>query len=161
VDLDDFHRPIDRNRDPAAPHRVAPDAVPGEVRGVPRCINELEPFGHAKQHRPAVAGEVPDLHLDVGIVPDHLQCPARDSIGDEALDPCSVPALLDDQAVCRAGVRTIYPSISEFITQAILEKFGIEGIAVEGEVPPDPIGRYFQTDQGRALLRALLREACE
>ncbi len=54
-----------------------------------------------------------------------------------------------------------YPSISAFITEAILEKFGIEGIAVDGEVPPDPIQRYFSTPEGRALLRQLIREERE
>ncbi len=54
-----------------------------------------------------------------------------------------------------------YPSISVFITEAILEKFGIEGIAVEGEVPPDPIQRYFNTPEGREVLRQLIREERE
>ena len=53
---------------------------------MPRRVDELEPLGDPEQHGPAVAGEVPDLDLDLGVVPDHLQRPPRGPVRDEVLD---------------------------------------------------------------------------
>jgi len=55
-----------------------------------------------------------------------------------------------------------YPSLSEFVNQAILLKFQVEQIAVDGiSSGPDPMIAYFESSRGRALLREILREARE
>jgi Arc/MetJ-type ribon-helix-helix transcriptional regulator len=52
-----------------------------------------------------------------------------------------------------------YPSMTAFITDAILLKLDIEGITVEGMEPePDAIERYFSTPQGEQLLTRLIRQ---
>ena len=51
-----------------------------------------------------------------------------------------------------------YPSISVFITEAILQKLGLEGIAIGEDLPPNPVKTYFETPEGRELLRQLIRE---
>lgn len=51
---------------------------------------------------------------------------------------------------------------SEFINQAILLKFQVERILLDGEhVGPDPIAEFLLSDRGRDLLRELIREARE
>ena len=55
-----------------------------------------------------------------------------------------------------------YPSLTAFITDAILLKFDIEGITVEGMEPePDALERYFATPAGEQLLSRLIRQELE
>lgn len=55
-----------------------------------------------------------------------------------------------------------YPSLTAFVTDAILLKLDMEGITVEGMDPePDAIQRFFGTPQGRGLLSQLIREELE
>ena len=55
-----------------------------------------------------------------------------------------------------------YPSVTAFVTDAILLKLDMEGIAVEGmDQEPDAIQRFFGTPQGRTLLSQLIREELE
>jgi len=55
-----------------------------------------------------------------------------------------------------------YPSVTAFITDAILLKFDIEGIPIEGLEPePDALERYFATPAGEELLSRLIRKELE
>jgi Arc/MetJ-type ribon-helix-helix transcriptional regulator len=55
-----------------------------------------------------------------------------------------------------------YRNTSEFMNQAILLKFQVERVLLDGEpVGPDPIAEFLQSVRGRELLRELLREARE
>jgi Arc/MetJ-type ribon-helix-helix transcriptional regulator len=55
-----------------------------------------------------------------------------------------------------------YPSMTAFITDAILLKLDVEGIAIDGMEPePDALERYFATPQGEALLSRLIRQELE
>lgn len=55
-----------------------------------------------------------------------------------------------------------YPSMTAFITDAILLKLDVEGITVEGMEPePDALERYFATTEGEQLLSRLIRQELE
>lgn len=55
-----------------------------------------------------------------------------------------------------------YPSMTAFITDAILLKLDVEGITVEGMEPePDALERYFATPEGEQLLSRLIRQELE
>lgn len=55
-----------------------------------------------------------------------------------------------------------YPSVTAFVTDAILLKFDIEGIPIEGLEPePDALERYFATPAGEELLSRLIRKELE
>ena len=55
-----------------------------------------------------------------------------------------------------------YPSVTAFITEAILLKFDIEGIPIDGLEPePDALERYFATPAGEELLSRLIRKELE
>jgi Arc/MetJ-type ribon-helix-helix transcriptional regulator len=55
-----------------------------------------------------------------------------------------------------------YRNRSEFINQALLLKFQVERILLDGEpVGPDPVASFFYSEQGRALVRELLDEVRE
>jgi hypothetical protein len=55
-----------------------------------------------------------------------------------------------------------YRNLSDFVNQAILLKFQLERIPLDGElVGHDPMITFFESPRGRALLRELLREVRE
>ncbi|MEN6343149.1 MAG: ribbon-helix-helix domain-containing protein [Methanospirillum sp.] len=55
-----------------------------------------------------------------------------------------------------------YPTMTAFITDAILLKLDVEGIAIDGMEPePDALERYFATPQGEKLLSRLIRQELE
>lgn len=55
-----------------------------------------------------------------------------------------------------------FRNTSEFMNQAILLKFQVERILLDGKpLGPDPIAAFLQSVRGRELLRELLREARE
>jgi hypothetical protein len=56
--------------------------------------------------------------------------------------------------------RGTYRSVTEFAVEALLLKLDLEGVPVEeGFAPPDPVGAYFETPRGQAVLsRAIRRE---
>jgi len=55
-----------------------------------------------------------------------------------------------------------YRNKSDFINQALLLKFQVERIALDGDfVGPDPMQAFLESPRGRTLLRELLREVRE
>lgn len=55
-----------------------------------------------------------------------------------------------------------YRNLSEFVNQAILLKFQLEQITLDGRlITPSPIEAFFDSPNGRELLREILLEARE
>ena len=51
-----------------------------------------------------------------------------------------------------------YRSVSEFVNEAIVMKFEVERIAVDGGLPgPEPFTRFLASPRGRRYLRDVLR----
>ena len=117
---------------------LAPCPVQSSVRGVVARVDELEPRDHAEPHGLPLAGEVADLDLDVGPVPDHRGRPPRRSSGNDALCLRPVPAVLDDQPVARARVGAVLGN-------------GPSRLLVLAKEPGLPAAGRTTIDKGRAL----------
>ena len=107
VDLHHFHRQIDPDRDPVAHHCVTSSPETDRVATWPGVSTDSS-RSDAEQHGPAVASEVANLDLHLGVVPYHLQRPPGCAVGDEALYLRTVPAVLDHEAVGRARVAAAF-----------------------------------------------------
>ncbi|MEN6519338.1 MAG: hypothetical protein ABFC38_14385 [Methanospirillum sp.] len=55
-----------------------------------------------------------------------------------------------------------YKTMSDFLNQAILQKFHLDLVPIEGEPPStDPMVVFFESPRGRALLAEIVRAARE
>ena len=75
--LDEVRVVVRYDIEPVVNHTVSAGAIPLQVLDVRGRVDILQPLRYPEQHRSARAGEVDNRDPDVGVVPDHLQCPPR------------------------------------------------------------------------------------